>query len=395
MKLVTKEILKDLAQHKNDLCISIYSPTHRAGKDVLTGKDVIAFKTEVQKIKNQLEDRGMHVREVTQLLQPAYDLMEDTNFWRKLDQGLVVFIGKNFFQYHIVPISFEPFSLISHSFHLEQLLPLVSENGKYFILALDLENVKLYQATKYAIKEMNLGKDVPNGLEKYLESIGADFEESIQHHAGNGSPNTAIFHGQGEGIHRDSRKPYIKEFFFRLQDGVFNKLKDGNAPLVIFGDEYLHHYYKEANKYHNLFDKGVFHNYNEDQVSVNDLHQKTWDLVEPYFLQKKEEAILKYNKLAGTGKTSKVLEEIIPEAKNGRVETLFVAKGTHYWGHVKEEEAQPIKVEKHESFEQDDECLISISAIETIINGGEAYLVEKDEFPETATPADIVAVFRY
>jgi hypothetical protein len=48
--------------------------------------------------------------------------------------------------------------------------------------------------------------------------------------------------------------------------------------------------------------------------------------VEPRFLQAQREAAAKYQRLAGTGLTSRNPREIVPAAKEGRVEVLLAAR---------------------------------------------------------------------
>jgi hypothetical protein len=395
MKLITKEDLQRLASLKCNNCVSIYIPTHTHGKEVNNGKDIINFKTELQKVKNFLRDGGMHENDVTEYLEPAYNLLEDGSFWHHQWEGLAVFLGENFFEYYTLPIKFEPFSLVSNSLHLQQILPVMHGDGHYYILALDLGQCRFYRASKYSMVELSLPDDVPDDLEESIKHT--DFERSLQHHSGNGATSSSrnvvfrgVFHGQAKGMKRDERKIFVGEYLRKVQNGVSKMLNDEEAPLVLFGVEYLHSLYKSNNKYRNLIEKGIFGHLSE--VSENELREKTWELVEPIFNSLKEQRYNKFNQLAGTGQTSENLEEIVKEASNGRVEALFVKKGLHKWGHYHEED---YKVEVHNNFHENDECLVSRSAVETVLNGGETYLVDEEEMPEMANNGDIVAVFRY
>lgn len=397
MEIINKEELKELANIQSDICISIYIPTHRAGKEVFNGEDQILLKNQVQKVKNNLEEKGLQDVQISKLLQPVLDLLEDTGFWRHQKKGLALFLTNNYFKYFRLPLQFDEYCLVSHSFHLTQLLPLLNNNGLYYILALSLSKSRLYKASRDHIEEISLGKGVPDSLEesmKYTES-----ERSLQHHSGNapggaggGSGVSGIFHGQAKGVNRDERQIFIAEFFRQLEKGVYQELKETDAPLVLVGVDHLQPMFKAESGLQNFYEKSI--NGSPDEMNIKDIHQKTWQLVQPHFNSVKEDIINKYRELAGTGKTSYNLQNIVPAAVNGRVEAVFVAKNACQWGKYKEEGPE-LKVELHNEFQEDDDCLISMSALTTFLNGGKAFVVDKEEMPETDADVDIIAVYRY
>ncbi|CAN5160396.1 hypothetical protein BH23BAC1_BH23BAC1_27880 [soil metagenome] len=400
MEYINMDNLKELANIQADNCVSIYIPTHRTGREVTDGQDQILLKNQLQMIKNQLVEKGMQEVAARQYLQPIQDLLDDTNFWRHQSDGLAIFLSEGYFKYLRLPVKFDEYNLISHSFHLTQLLPLLNGNGLYYILALSLNKTKLFRASRDYIEQIDLGKDVPDSLEESMKYT--EIEKSVQYHSGSGSsPGGAasgrgasgIFHGQAKGIHRDDRKIYIGEFFRKLNEGVFDAVKDyEDVPLVLVGVDYLHPLYKTESSVKLIYEKGV--EGNPDEMHPKEIHAKTWELVEPYFNKTILEAKNKYQQLAGTGKTSYDLKNIVPAAVNGRVEAIFVAKDACQWGSYKEE-GENLVVEMHDEFKENDDCLVSMSAITTVLNGGKTFVVDKGMLPEQNAETDVVAVYRY
>lgn len=78
--------------------------------------------------------------------------------------------------------------------------------------------------------------------------------------------------------------------------------------------------------------------------------------------------ISQYKKLAGTGRTSREIKEILPAASQGRIEKLLVADGVQVWGNFFSDQG----------------------TVE--LNGGMVYTVEPEALPDDSP---IVALFRY
>ncbi|MDQ3535174.1 MAG: hypothetical protein M3421_06065 [Bacteroidota bacterium] len=399
MEYINKEDLRSLAEIQAANCISIYIPTHQKGREVFDGQDQILLKNQVQKAKAILGEKGLQDVQIVKLLKPVTDLLDDNGFWRHQSSGLAIFLNTEFFKYYRLPHIFQEECTVSNSFRLKQLLPLLNGNGEYYVLSISLTKTKFYRANRDNIEELSLGEDVPDSLEESMKYT--EIEKSVQFHSGagpggfganSGRGASGIFHGQAKGIQRDDRKIFIGEFFRKLDHGVFEVLKEKDAPLVLVGVDYLHPMYKSESSVKTIFGKGI--ETSPDEIHVKDIHSRTWEIIEPHFNKEKEEIINKYNEFAGTGKTSNSLKNVITAAVNGRVESIFIAKNACKWGIYKEDGADLI-VDIHSEYQENDDCLISMAAVSTVLNGGKAFLVEKEELPEQSKDTDVVAVYRY
>jgi hypothetical protein len=54
MSLITKKEIVELHDVNQENCISIFIPTHRAGKKVLQQEDSLALKNQLKEVKNKL-----------------------------------------------------------------------------------------------------------------------------------------------------------------------------------------------------------------------------------------------------------------------------------------------------------------------------------------------------
>jgi hypothetical protein len=112
-------------------------------------------------------------------------------------------------------------------------------------------------------------------------------------------------------------------------------------------------------------------------------------VAEPYFLAKEQEAVARFKGLGGTGRASSDVRTIVPAAAEGRVDTLWVARGVQVWGRF---DSTDDSVLVHEVAEPGDQELLDLAAVQTILHAGTAYPMDR------MTPSDtvsIAAIFRY
>ncbi len=358
-------------------------PTHRLG--IETQQDPIRFKNLVREAEEQLIKSGLRGQDARNLLSKAKEL-DEYKFWQHQSDGLAIFISTNLFTYYCLPINFQELVVVTDRFHLKPLLPLLTNDGRFYILALSQNQVRLFQGTRYSVSEISL----ENLLQNIAEALKYDHaQKQLQFHTGTsqagGGERAAIFHGQGAG--NDQQKDNILRYFRQVDKGLQELLKNQQAPLVLAGVEYLFPIYKEANTYPYLIDEGVTGN--PDELKAQELHMLAWKILMPHFNQAQKAAVDRYEELAGTGQTSNHIKEIVPMAYYQLVDTLFVAVGVQRWGNFTPDDNL---VELHREQETQDEDLMDFAAIHTLLNGGTVYAVEPELVPDNAP---LAAVFRF
>jgi hypothetical protein len=378
-----KEDLKGLISPQNSLCVSIYMPTHRIAQEVQ--QDPIRLGNLLRRAEGLLIDGGLRPPEVKTLLEPAQPLLRDILFWKYQNYGLGLFMANNFFRYQHVPITFDEQVVVSRRFYIKPLLPLLSGERRFYVLALSKKKVRLFDGTRYTVKEIELEK-VPQGLAEALKYD--QIERQIQYHTHTpqgGGRRAAMFHGQAAVI--DDAKDLILRYFQQVDRGLHEFLRDKRTPLLLAGVDYLFPIYREANTYPHLVDKGVPGN--PDRVSEEELHKQALIVMESYFKKAEEDGLVLYETLAGTGKTSSNTEEILKAAYHGQVNLLFVPSNLQTWGTF-DPVAGAITIQEKAGPESQD--LLELAAVHTILNGGFVHTVPKERMPDHVS---LAALFRY
>ncbi len=384
MSLLTKEELKMLIDANDGLCVSIFMPTHRAGPE--TRQDPIRLKNLVTAAEEKLIAEGMRSPEARTLLQPAAALIEDYDFWQQQNEGLAIFVSADLFRLYRLPLELEELLIIADRFHLKPLIPVLSDDRQFYILALSQNEVRLFRGEQYNIYEMGL-EDVPTSLAEALQYD--DPEKQQQFHtatpAPGGGERAAMFHGHGVGS--DDEDKNLRRFCQLVERGLQPYLRQENAPLVLACVDHLYPIYKEANTYAHLVEDHV--SGNPDEWTPKTLHERAWPIVEPIFQQTRLEAAKQYKNLTDSEQASKDIRTIVPAAHYGRVDTLFVALGEQQWGAF---DPQTNRIDLQAAPDPQNEDLLDAATVQTILNGGTVYAVEPENVPDQVP---LAAIFRY
>ena len=384
MDLLSKEELEEMTGKIEGPCASIFLPTHRAGAE--TRQDPIRLKNLLGETRERLVARGLRTTEADEILEPAQGLLENTLFWGHQGDGLALFLSPGEFRTYRLPLSFEEIAVVADRYHLKPLLPLLAGDGRFYVLALSQNEVRLLGASRYSVDEVELREEVPRNLADALKFD--DPEKQLQYHTGAGGGGeggrAAVFHGHGA---QDDSKDDILRYFRKIDRGLGDVFRGREAPLVVAGVDYLLPIYREANTYPGLVEEGPTGN--PEELSAQELHERAWEIMGPRFSEARREAAERYAELAGTGRTSADPREVVPAAYYGRVDTLFVASGVRRWGAF---DPGTGEVDLHDEPEAGDGDLLDFAAVQTVLNGGTAYVTDPEKVPGGA---DAACVFRY
>jgi hypothetical protein len=378
MELLRKDQLKMLIEQTPGPCISIYIPTARAGVESKQGS--IRLKNQLKQAEKELSAQGLRTPQVAELLEPAQKLCDNNGFWRYQGDGLALFRSPMKFYYYRLPIHFEELLVVTDRFHVKPLMRLFTEDGRFYVLTLSRNDVRLFQCTRFGVREIDLPADTPRSFTEVLAREG--LERQIQIHTAGAAVK---FHGHG--AREEDEKENLREYFRRVDKGVREVLREDRAPLVLAGVEYLFPLYREASTHPNVVAEGIAGN--PDGRRPEELQAEAWKIVEPHVRKSRREAARRFEELAGSPRASDAIQQVLPAAFQGRVEHLFVAVGRQIWGRF-DPETHEVRIS--ETQKSGDRDLLNQAAVHTFLQGGAVYAVEPPEVPGGAL---LAAVFRY
>jgi hypothetical protein len=387
MDILKQKDLQQLINTSGEWCVSIYLPTHKFGRE--QQQDPIRFKNLMTKAQEKLLDSGLRKPEVQELMRPAESLLDDKDFWQHQSDGLAVFLSPNTSQIFRLPTKFDEVVIVANNFHIKPLLPLLSKDGKFYILALSMNEVRLFLGTRDAIDNIDLG-NIPANMQEALWMD--DPEKHTDFHTGTSNARAegmrqAVFHGHG--AKEADEKTNILRFFQHINQGLNDLLEEQDIPMILAGVDYLLPIYREANTYASLLDKSL--EGNPEELDAIELRKLAWELVQPIFKEDQKQALEHFEQLDGqeNGLASKDLKTVVKAANFGRVETLFVPLGVQRWGKY---DTQQNMVIVNEAPDPDNEDLLDFAAMHTLFNSGKVYAIQPEKIPGNG---ELAAILRY
>jgi hypothetical protein len=195
-----------------------------------------------------------------------------------------------------------------------------------------------------------------------------------------------VYYGHGEGETED--KTEISKYLREVDKGITKLLKDEKAPLVVAAVDYLFYAYREVNSLNNLYDQHI--SGNQKLLGLRSLHNLALDLLQPYFNKTKEEKKEVFRQFLGTPKTANTIDDIVPAALQGKIDSLFILKNQDVFGMFDEVND---KVKYKEGAESAEVSLFNLAAKEAFLRGANVYLVEPEGMPDGFSI--INALYRY
>ncbi|MEO1438734.1 MAG: hypothetical protein AAFV80_24555, partial [Bacteroidota bacterium] len=302
---------------------------------------------------------------IRKLLSPAKALLDDQQFWTKQSDGLALFISPDHFETFTLPISFHAYRHIGNRFHLRPLLPMFHGDGRFFVLALSQQQIRFFEGMRHQIIPVRIEDLMPEETAKQLTYT--DQYPNLQFHSAGTGGRHAIYHGHGAG--KDQQDKELEKYFRLVDDGLMTMLFDEQVPMIIAGVDYMVHAYRQQSRYEYIVDELI--SGNPEHWSPVQLHEQAWSKMENHFQQKRQSAIDQYKELQNSPQTNQQSIDLVPEAANGRIDTLFINRDKFdLWGHF--DPSQHI-IEVHRRHRSHSECLLELAAKYTFLQGGKVY----------------------
>ncbi len=379
MELFTKEHLKELIEKQADLSISVFVPTYRANRN---DENYIGFKNAVKEVKSNLTERGLEEEEIKDLMEPLVQMLDDEEFWKFQSDGLAVFRTKDTFEYFTVPLHFENFTYIGAEFYLKPMVDLLSHDEEFYLMAISLNKIRLFDCTRYSLEEIDISGMFPENVEasKWFK----DENPTQQSH----SLPTNELHGHG--ANKDSRTDDIRRFFRDVKTGMRDFFRGKRKKLMLAGVDHVVELCRETLDYPYTYETHIYGNHDDTNPLL--LHEQAVSIIEQQFNVKLQEEVDSTVEMLDTDMAGKDLKQIVKASVSGKIDKLFVKNREVAWGYFDEEQ---FKVEPTASKDNGEICLLNKAAVETILNGGTVHLIDRDNVPAKLGSSKVFASYRH
>lgn len=297
--------------------VTIYMPTARAGAGVR--ENPIRAKALIKEAETGLKANGATEEETTRILAPLVALLEDTEYWQYLADGLALFAADGFWKAYRLTIDFPEIAHVSDRFAV---LPVVSagmHQDEFLLLAVSQNKVRLFEATFATARELDLGA-IPASIDDVSGETTPPPHQQQRFGAGGGG----MVHSHGTGA--EVGDVQLDKFLRQVAHGLGDALEpNDHRPVVVASvAEYLPTLRGHLH-YPHLLDEVVAGN--PDTTGVGELHERSWALVHPVLRARSEQEASRFGDALGAGRA--IVgggSDILAAAREGRVETLMLTR---------------------------------------------------------------------
>jgi hypothetical protein len=353
--------------------VSIYLPTHRAGREVT--QDPVLFRRLVANAAGE--------GAAGEFLAAAARLVDDRDFWAHGSEGLAVLAGPEGTTAIRLSESTGELAVVSDRFHLKPLVTALARRVEFDVLAMSRHSLRFLDVTGSRVVEV----EVPGMPTSMAEALRWDDREpQVRSHSsarvGRGQVSATV-HGQGST--GDARDVDLDRYLHQVDHAVADHRSGSTRPLVLAGvDDIVGVYRKLTRCAHVLADHVAG---NPDQLRAAELADRARRFVPPSDAEAERTARESF--LAGAAATVRTVEQAVIAAAAGQVASIFVPADSEYWGQYR---AGHHLLEEHETRGPGDHDLADVAAVETLRHGGQVFVVPASDIPGGGTAA---ATLRY
>ena len=355
--MLKKENLLRMAEIRGDWCVSLYMPMNEPDAKEKRRK----LKTLILEAELKLNNLKLEPFKIARTLGPVEMILDSPGFWENRMEGIAAFFTPESFAWYSLQYPFDELVVVTDRFHLKPLLRNTSENGRFYLLALNREQIKLFEASALGINEVYV-KGIPRNLACFFDS---ESEEA--------TPDENV------------EKERLLDLITRVERAVADFLKTDDAPLVLAGDEQLHPLYHDANSYPHLVKVGI--GTSADGMTPKQLLEKALPIVKPVFRRRREKALQAFEEKLASGQALNNFAKIFAAAKTGRIETLFVPVGRQTWGTFDNETGG---LSLHKKAKPGDKDLLCVASTRTLRTGGDVFVLQPELMPGNSIIAAVL-----
>lgn len=316
--LLTLESLAELEGLHQPPCLSLYQPTHRHRPD--NKQDPIRFRNLVKELENSLRQKYPEV-EAQAFLEPFEKLANDSAFWNHTLDGLAVLGASGLFHVCRLQRPVSELAIVADSFHTKPLRRFLQSVGRYQILGLSLRGIQLFEGNRDALDEVDLEPGVPRTITEALGDELTDPHQTVASYGGVGGASMPMHHGHGG---KKDEADIDAERFFRAVDRALleHYSRPSGLPLILAALPEHHHLFRKVSLNPLLLETGL--NFNPDTVSIDELRDRAWHVVEPHYSSRVAALTAEFEQAKSSGLGSEDLASVARAAAEGRVAMLLI-----------------------------------------------------------------------
>jgi hypothetical protein len=376
-ELQTLKDLKPMLESEGP-CLSIYISLSTAPHAQGANTNALLWREGIDGLRGQIDQWGAEGRELLESVADWGALTEDLELRGK---SMAVFRSKDFSRVVFLQEETANRAEIGPQFYIRPLLPELTKDKLFYILALSQKDVRMLRCTLTSSEEVPLGGGVKTDFGDYQDMQKPDHNDKNRASAG---PSSGTSKGimQGTSTDSEARDEYLTHFYKQIGLGVFEALRGKTEPVVPVGVDYELALFRRVNSYPHLSEESVHGAPNG--LKAGEMHARAIEALSKNYEKKLEVVLAEYDHKVGGGASNR-LKDVVTAAHDGRVLTLVVSDSLTPTGTFDEATNQAIGG-------KGDQDLVNDAAVQTILHAGNVLVAPNSKMPNGAP---VAAIFRY
>lgn len=315
MNSLKQDYLAILSGDHEPPCLSLYQPTHRRHPD--NAQDLIRFRNLVKEMEESLRQKYPK-GEIKSLIKPFETLADDRTFWKHTAAGLAVLSAPGFFHVYKLQRPVAELVVVADSFHTKPLMRIAQSADRYQILGLSRNEFKIFEGNRDTLDEIPHINGVPQTA---AELLGKDTEDREGSHRTYGAGGNAARHGTN--VKQDAVDRDTEQFFRAVDQAVLQHYSQPSGmSLILAALPEHHHRFRTIS--HNPFLMKQALDIHPDDLSLDALRERAWQLVQPRYLERLNGLLEAFGSAAANQQGTDKIDDIAKAAITGRIATLLI-----------------------------------------------------------------------
>ncbi|HTU46570.1 MAG TPA: hypothetical protein VMF91_16000 [Bryobacteraceae bacterium] len=363
-------------------CLSAYISLSTAPPNQSAKTNALEWKETLRALEPKVHQHGSVARE---LLESIRDWDGILHGQQPQGRSIAVLRSPDVFRVTWIEEPVKSRAKLGPHFYIRPLLPDLTRDKTFYILALSQKNVRLLRCTARTSEEVPFPPHVAPSFDAYMNTEKPDHltEGRSAPGPGAGSSKGVMFTVSSE---REDKDEYLTHFYRQIERGVEEVLRGKNEPVVLAGVEYEVALFRSLSSNLHLAQDCVQGAPNG--LKSGEMHARALDAMLRCHEKKVDEALAQYNHKVGAGASNR-LKDVVTAAHDGRVLTLLVSDSLETTG-VFDESTHTVK--GRETGSAEDEDLINDAAVQAILHAGQVFVVANRKMPNGAP---LAAIFRF
>ncbi len=360
MAILTQDRLRPLLRTAAGPCVSIYMPTHRPG--AVGREDPVRFEKALREAERLLSDR--HSRRAIRALLDPVAALPNAEFWRHQADGLAVLRSADVLEEFRVPLRVPELVVVADSFHVRPLIRCLHSRERYFLVSLARDGVAVFEGSMVSLAPVAIP-----GLPASVERSPAGRRRGPTPLARRPGHAAAAGPAPGDGDMAS---------YFRVVDRALRRaLRRDEAPVILAGTDVARSGYREISRLKSVVGKDLAGDH--EAMTSEELRTRAWPIARETLRLQEDRALERYARAAERRRTREALEDVVREARRGRVRRLFLAAGVRVWGTFDPITGRILRTGGQRS-SQDDDVLDDVAEA-VFLYGGDVLTLPLDRMP--------------